>query len=51
MIENGISRKNVRALIQRGKLVAYEDPNDGTISLIRPEDLALAQSLQPPDDD
>ena len=51
IVENGISRGKVRALVQQGRLVAYEDPKDGTISLIRPEDLAVVQSLQPRDDD
>ncbi len=51
MIQNGISRGKVRALLQQGRLVAYEDPKDGTISLMRPEDLAVVQSLQPHDDE
>ena len=51
IMENGISRGKVKALIQQGRLVAYEDPKDGTISLIRPEDLAVVQSLQNRDDD
>ena len=51
MIQNGISRGKVRALIQQGSLVAYEDPNDGHISLVRPEDLAAVQSLTSGDDE
>lgn len=51
MIQNGISREKVRSLIQQGKLVAYEDPKDGRISLVRPEDLASVQSLQSGDDE
>lgn len=51
IIQNGISRGKVKSLVQQGRLVAYEDPNDGTISLIRPEDLAMVESLQPRDDD
>ena len=51
MIRNGVSRGKVRALIQQGRLVAYEDPNDGRISLIRPEDLAAVQSLRSRDDE
>ena len=51
MIQYGISRDKVRALIQRGRLVAYEDPNDGRISLVRPEDLAVIQNLQSSDDE
>lgn len=51
MIQNGISRDKVRALLQQGRLVAYEDPKSGTISLIRPEDMAAFQSLDTGDDD
>lgn len=51
MIQYGISRGKVRALIQQGRLVAYEGPNDGLISLVRPEDLAAIQSLQSGDDE
>ena len=51
MIQYGISRGKVRALIQQGRLVAYEDPNDGLISLVRPEDLAAIQSLQSRDEE
>lgn len=51
MIQYGISREKVRALIQQGRLVAYEDPNDGLISLVRPEDLAAIQSLHSRDDE
>ena len=51
MIQNGVSRGKVRALLQQGRLVAYEDPHDGTISLIRPEDLAVVESLQSQDDE
>ena len=50
MIQNGVSRGKVRILLQQGKLVAYEDPNTGLISLIRPEDLAAVQSLRSRDD-
>ena len=51
MIQNGVSRAKVRALLQQGRLVAYEDPKSGTISLIRPEDMAVVQSLESRDDD
>lgn len=39
MIFNGISRQKVWRLVQQGRLAAYEDPKDGRISLVRPEDL------------
>ena len=43
MIQNGISREKVRGLIQRGTLVAHEDPDGGKISLVRPEDLPAVE--------
>jgi hypothetical protein len=39
MILNGISRQKVWRLVHQGRLAAYEDPKDGRISLVRPEDL------------
>ena len=39
MAQNGISRTKVRQLIYHGRLLAFEDPKDGKISLVRPEDL------------
>ena len=46
MIRYGISRPKVRALLRQGRLIAYEDPEAGTISLVRPEDAAAVQSAR-----
>jgi hypothetical protein len=46
MIFNGISRQKVWRLVQQGKLVAHEDPKDGRISLVRPEDLDVLQGAE-----
>jgi hypothetical protein len=46
MILNGISRQKVWRLVQRGRLAAYEDPKDGRISLVRPEDLDALQGTE-----
>ena len=46
MIFNGISRQKVWRLVQQGKLAAYEDPKDGLISLVRPEDLDVLQDAE-----
>ena len=46
ILQYGISRGKVKALLQQGSLVAYENPNDGRISLVRPEDLAAIQNPQ-----
>lgn len=39
MAQNGISRAKVRQMIYHGRLLAFEDPQDGKVTLIRPEDL------------
>lgn len=46
MIFNGISRQKVWRLVQQGRLAAYEDPKDGRISLVRPEDLDVLQGAE-----
>jgi hypothetical protein len=46
MIFNGISRQKVWRLVQQGRLAAYEDPKDGRISLVRPEDLDALQGAE-----
>jgi hypothetical protein len=39
MVQNGISKAKVWRLIYHGKLMAFEDPQSGKISLLRPQDL------------
>jgi hypothetical protein len=46
MIFNGISRQKVWRLVQQGRLAAYENPKDGRISLVRPEDLDVLQGAE-----
>ena len=46
---SGISREKVWGLIRQGSLIAYEDPRDHTISLVRPEDLDALRELRPED--
>lgn len=48
MAQNGISRSKVRRLIYHGRLLAFEDPEDGKISLVRPQDMD-AMGLDPMD--
>lgn len=48
MAQNGISRTKVRRLIYHGRLLAFEDPKDGKVSLVRPEDME-AMGLDPND--
>jgi hypothetical protein len=38
MILSGLGRAKVWRLIQQGRLVAYEDPKDGRVTLVRRED-------------
>jgi len=38
MIYSGLGRAKVWRLIQQGRLVAYEDPEDGRVTLVRRED-------------
>ena len=49
MMTSGISREKVWGLIRQGSLIAYEDPRDHTISLVRPEDLDALRELRPED--
>jgi hypothetical protein len=45
MILGGLGRAKVWRLIQQGRLVAYEDPKDGRVTLVRREDAdALRQA-------
>jgi hypothetical protein len=46
MVLNGISRQKVWRLVQQGRLAAYEDPKNGRISLVRPEDLDALQGTE-----
>ena len=46
MVLNGISRQKVWRLVQQGRLAAYEDPKNGRISLVRPEDLDALQETE-----
>ncbi len=46
MVLNGISRQKVWRLVQQGRLAAYEDPKNGRISLVRPEDLDALQATE-----
>ena len=46
MVLNGISRQKVWRLVQQGRLAAYEDPKNGRISLVRPEDLDALQKTE-----
>ena len=50
MAQNGISRSKVRRLIYHGRLLALEDPEDGKITLVRPQDME-AMGLDPMDPD
>lgn len=47
MILQGIGRAKVWRLIQRGRLLAYENPEDGRVSLVRPEDLDRLRQTSP----
>jgi hypothetical protein len=50
MILSGLGRAKVWRLIQHGTLVAYEDPKDGRVTLMRREDadaLHQARSEEP----
>ena len=46
MVQNGISKAKVWRLIYHGKLLAFEDPQSGKITLLRPQDLE-AMDLDP----
>ena len=46
MISSGINREKVWGLINQGRLIAYEDPKDGRISLVRPEDAAALRETE-----
>ena len=47
---SGVSREKVWGLIRQGSLIAYEDPGDHRISLVRPEDLDALRDLRPEDE-
>ena len=49
MFTSGISRDKVWGLIHQGKLIAFEDPRDGHISLVRPEDAAALRENESDD--
>lgn len=44
MAQNGISRAKVWRLIYHGRLLAFEDPKDGKVTLVRPEDMQAMES-------
>ena len=46
MVQNGISRAKVWRLLYHGKLVAFEDPNDGKVTLVRPEDMEAFRRIE-----
>ena len=46
MMTHGITREKVRGLIRQGTLIAYEDPRDHRISLMRPEDMEAIRESQ-----
>ena len=46
MVQNGISRAKVWRLLYHGKLVAFEDPNDGKVTLVRPEDMEALRRIE-----
>ena len=51
MMTSGVSREKVWGLIRQGSLIAYEDPHDRRISLVRPEDLDALRDLRPEDEE
>ena len=46
MVQNGISRAKVWRLLYHGKLLAFEDPNDGKVTLVRPEDMEALRGIE-----
>ena len=51
MMNSGVSREKVWGLIRQGSLVAYEDPRDHRIGLVRPEDLDALRDPRPQDEE
>ena len=46
MLSSGITRDKVWGLIHQGGLIAYEDPKNNRISLVRPQDVEALREAQ-----